>query len=334
VGLLERLDPAQCRIDDLVERIERNIIENNPRVFLDDGADVPVRQVLEGSVGLSIIRYDSRGGNPPTFMVPSSVSPQDIEWLKECVEWLYSMAGMDQASAAGTQSVKESSGRAILFQHEMQTQRYVDWSKRLSDHVRDVMSRLLDACRRLSADEPNWTVRYAKGSIVKKIDWADVRMDRDQYVIELEEVSPVPDSFSGRLEQLEEDATAGRVPPEYLAQLRQDPDLWRGRFQAARAEADYVDSVIDRLLEPDGPMPTPIDEAPLDSLMQAVRTELLEAIASKDDPRVVKRLRQYLAELAESAPPPTAGTDPAADQPTGGGGGGQPPPSSQPPPQQ
>lgn len=327
MGLMQRLDAAQWEIDELVAHIGRSIRENNLKIFVDDASDISPEVIADPTVGTII----KTAGGVPEFVTPNAVSPQEIQWLTQLVGWLYQMAGMDEASAGSSQASKLSSGRAILFQHDMQTQRYVDYTKRIGQHVADVIERVLDAARRLSEDDPSWTVRYSKGSIVRQIDWAKVDMDRDMYVIELEEVSPVPDTFAGRMQQAEQDAAEGRVSQEWFAQLRQDPDLWRSRFQSARADADYVDAVIDDLLDPDLPMPRLLDEAPRQLMIDALRTEILTAVVQGEDPRAVERLQRFASMVAEdvqqdaqqqqqSQPAPNGVLMPQGQQLIGGGG--------------
>ena len=325
-GLMERLDGIQCEIDDAVAHIGRGIRENNLKIFIDDTSDISPDVIADPTVG-TIIKM-APGGRPPEFQVPQGASAQEIQWLKELVNWLYQMAGMDEGAASSQRPAGINSGRAILYFHDFQSQRYVDLSKRYGRHVVDVIERVLDACRMLSEDEPSWTVRYAKGSVVRDIDFRDVDMDADAYVLELEEISPVPDTFAGRVQQIEQDAAEGRIPPEYLARLREDPDTWWIARRSSRADVDYIEWLVDELLDPDRPVPPISDEVDQALLIDALRTEVLNATVAGAGAETVARLQGYAARVVAAQQPPTP-PPPQVPPPTGGG---QPPGGAPPPP--
>lgn len=321
-GLMERLDGVQCEIDDAVSHIGRGIRENNLKIFVDDDGDTSPEVVGDPTVG-TIIKLKT-GARAPEFVVPSGASEQEVEWLKLLIGWLYQMSGMDQGAASSQKPAGINSGRALLYFHDFQSQRYVDFEKRLGRHVVEVVDRCLQAARRLTEADPSWTVRYAKGSVVRDIDFADVDMDRDQYVLELEEVSPVPDTFAGRLQQLEQDAAEGRIPQEYLASVREDPDTWWMARRSARADIDYVEWLIDALLDPDAPEPALLDEMDPQLAQDSLRSEVLNATVAGYDPSVVSRLQGYLARIvadqaakaeqqaAQAQNPQAPGSPPAA----------------------
>ena len=296
-GLLSLLDSVQMEIDDTVAHLGRSIRENNLKIFISDDADISPDVLADPTVG-NIIRLAS-GARPPDFVTPQGASEQEIRWLEMLVRWLYTMAGMDEASASGAQASRLSSGRAILFQHDMQSNRYIDYVKRYGSHVVDVIDRIIDAAKRLDT-EGSWKVRYAKGSVVRELDWADVDMDRDAFVLELEEVSPVPDTFAGRLQQIEEDAAAGRIPPEYLVQLREDPDLWWFSRRTSRADLDMVEFIIEQLSDAEQPIPDVYDEQNLQLTIDALRSEIQNAIVMKADSDVIARMQQYLGDVVQA----------------------------------
>ncbi len=253
-GLLERLDAVQFEIDDLVAHIGRSIRENNLKIIVDDDGNVPMEAITDPQIG-TVVRVAR--GSRPQWVTPQAVAPQDIQWLKELIGWLYQVAGMDEGAASQQRPAGLNSGRALQFYHDFQSLRYADLSKRLAQHVLDTVERIIDAARRLAgADQseedgtdrrPGWTVRYARGSETREIAWSEVDMDRDAFVIELEEASAFPDTLAGRMQQVEQDAAEGRVAPEALAQLRLDPDL-EARWDRQAADADFVDWLVERLL--------------------------------------------------------------------------------------
>lgn len=325
-GLLERLDACQFEIDDLISHIGRSIRENNLKILVDDpaGDGVPIEAISDPTVG-TIVRMP--GGAKAQWVTPQAVSPQDIAWLKELINWLYQIAGMDEGAASSQRPAGLNSGRALQFYHDFQSLRYADLSKRISAHVLAVVERVIDAARRLATDDAEddeegtdrkggWQVRYAHGSEVRAIDWSEVDMERDAFVIELEEASAFPDTLAGRMQQVEQDAAEGRIPPQSLAQLRLDPDL-EARWDRATADSDFVDWVVEVLLDPDQELPPHLDEAPHQDLIDALRAEVLRATVARDEPAVIERLQTYMEAEVQALPPPPAPQGPPAPVPQG-----------------
>lgn len=312
-GVLEQLDPAQFEIDDLMAHIGRSIRENNLKIVVDDGGQVPIEAITDPTVG-TILR--TANGSTPKWITPQAVAPQDIQWLKELISWLYQIAGMDEGAASSQRPAGLNSGRALQFYHDFQSLRYADLSSRIGDHVLGIVERTIDAARRLHSAEVDrdqddeestdrsggWTVRYASNSETRQISWDEVDMDRDAFVIELEEASAFPDTLAGRMQQVEQDAAEGRVDPTVLAQLRLDPDL-EARWDRTSAQADYTDWLVEKLSDPEEEMPEFLDElgaADIDSILDALRAELKRAIMATEEPAVIERLRDYIGKCVES----------------------------------
>jgi hypothetical protein len=345
-GLLERLDPIQFEIDDLVSHIGRSIRENNLKIVVDDDAKTPIEAIQDPTVG-TIVRV--KGGARPQWITPQAVAAQDIEWLRELVGWLYQIAGMDEGAASQQAPAQYASGRALQYYHDFQSLRYSDLTDRLGRHVLGIVERVIDAARRLHAGgdgtqgnrtsaegtdrDPGWEVRYARGSETRTIRWSEVDMERDAFVIELEEASAFPDSLAGRMQQIEQDAAEGRIPPDELVQKRLDPDL-ESHWDRQAAAADYVDWLVERLTDPGLPVPRHLEEAGQsvrDLIVDELRAEVMRSEVAREDREVIERLEQYLAEeVALSAPPPpdsqTPGLAPAL--PTGAEAGAPPPPGA------
>lgn len=327
LGLMARLDGVQFQIDSLVSHITEAIQHANLKVFVPDTGDVVMDHLTEPAIGTVVMHGV---GAQPQFVVPEPVAQQEIDWVKYLVSQLYSMAGMDESGASSTKPAGIDSGVALRYYHDFQSQTFVDLIKRYGRHACDVTARLIDEARRMAADteddqEFSFAVRYRRGSVVREIDWSDVDMDEDSFLLELEEVSPVPDTPAGRIQQLQEDLAAGRVSPEYYTQLVEDPDRWFAERTEGQADADFVEDLIERLQDPDAPMPRILDQMDKPLAAARLRTELLTAVRTDDDLTVVERLDRFLTDLVASMePPPAPAAGPTGSPPAPGSAGGAP----------
>lgn len=324
-GLVERLDAAQFRIDSMVSHVARSLEHANLKVFVNDASEIVEDGILDDPTVGTIIRMS--GEAVPHFVTPAVLGPEVMGVLTQWVSWLYQLAGMDETVASSQKPGGVDSAIAIRTYHDFQSQTYVDLIKRYSRHVVEVVERLLDQARLISETNPDWEVRYARGegSGATRIRWSDVDMDRDSFVIELQEASPVPDTITGALQEVEEDAAAGRIPQEYLTRLREQPDRWWEARRNAKADVDFVEWVISRLLDPRAPEPELRDEMDKQLAIDSLRREVLTSVRLGRPPEVVRRLEDFSFRLAESmAPPPpdddgSGGVAPAMAPPPMGG---------------
>ena len=300
-GLLERLDSAQYQIDELVSHVALSMRHANLKVFVNEDSDIIEDGVLDDPTVGTIVKMTGNG--VPTFLTPSVLGP-GREVMSVIAEWrasLYQIAGIDESAVGSQRPAGVDSAIAMRTYHDFQSQVYVDVMKRIGQLAVDVIERLIDGASVAfgsGTGSINWSVRYARGGSSDEVSWADVDMDRDAFVIELEEVSPVPDTFAGRLQEVEEDAAAGRIPAEYLTRLREDPDRWWMERCNAREDVDYVDWLVERLTDPNVEPPPLMDEMDMNMAIDRIRREVLSCVRSNRPSEVIDRLQDYASQVA------------------------------------
>lgn len=329
-GLMERLEAGQVEINDTWRHVLGQLRYANPMAFLPDKMDVAEGSLADSDPeGVNIIRTTGEG--QIQFVLPTVIGAETLTVLGQAKSDLYTMAGTTEDVAGSQTRSGIDSGIAIRTLHDFQAQAHVDLMKRLGRFVVDLVDRLLDVVRAAHSDpssQGDWEVRHPAMDVVR---WSDVDMDRDQYVLELEQVSPIPDTMSGALQEVEEDAAAGRIDPAYLLRLREQPDRWWADRCNAKEDVDFVDWLVQELLDPGHPMPTlPVDEAPLQLLIDRLRREILASFRLRRPQAVIDRLRDMAGQVAEAVSPPPADTS----QMMQGVAGGPPAPTQPPAPQQ
>jgi hypothetical protein len=212
------------------------------------------------------------------------------------------MAATDE-SAVGSQTPlgPNASGVAIRTYHDFQSQGHVDVMKRIGRFCVDVVDRVIDAAKahygRSGEAQADWEVRHPTLDVVR---WSEVDMDRDSFVLELEESSPVPDTMAGRIQDLQELQASGGVSAEYMLRLLEDPDRWWADRLNSKEDVEFVDWIVTELLDPRRPMPeVPMDEVAAPMLIDRLRREVLASVRLRRPSTVVDRLRQAAADVAE-----------------------------------
>jgi hypothetical protein len=303
-GLIERLVPIQDQIDELVSQIDESIRHSRLKVFVADNANIIDEHLMDPAVG-TIVKM-SGIGMQPVFQVPQTVSRDVIDYLWRLVDQLYAMVGMNEAAAQGMKPGGLNSGKALQAFHDYGTLRHVDLAKRVSRLSVDVAERLIDVCRIAfggAGGEDTLAVTYGRDSSIRQVRWDQVDMERDEFTVELLPVSPIPTTYSGMIQQMEDALTRGLPPPPYAEQLLADPNIWKVA-RVAMADADYVDDLILRLLDPNEEPPLVLDEQNKELSFDMCRVELLNQVREGAPAEVIWRFQEYLADLADAMQPP------------------------------
>lgn len=317
-GLVERLDPLQYEIDDLLRDIGTAIRMGSRYKIFANSRDAQLNEDALMDPGFGSIVY---GTEKPEFLSPDPVNQVVIQHLQWLLQELYSQAGMTEQAASNQAPAGMQSGVALLHRETIVTKRWVDFVKRIAEATCQVALSLVDRAADLE-DDGRWTARYSKGSVVRELRWSDVRMRRDEFVIAIQDVSAVPDSFAGREQLIDQMQANGTLPQGYLARMIEDPDVVRANIIAS-ADADLAEAAVEMLLDPTDGDPPLDDNMNVALVTDVVRAALCSGIANGLDSGTLDRMRDYLHALKDLqdalTPPPTPQAAPQLPVMPGGG---------------
>jgi hypothetical protein len=292
-GLAEQLQNIQLEINKLLWVIQRSFhLSGTFKVFIENGSKV-VKEHLNNDVG-SIINYT---GTMPQYVVPPTVAPEIFSHLQNLFNKGYEQAGVSQLSAASLKPEGLNSGRAIREYNDIQTDRLHTPAKSYENMFMDVARLSIEVIKMIAAEKGGYEVRVPGKKSVQSIDWKDIKLTDDEYVMQCFPVSSLPSDPAGRLQTIQEYAQAGFLSPRQARRLLDFPDLEQVE-SLANAEEDYLTSVFDKIVD-DGDYTSP---DPLDDL-QSARQLCLEYYAQgklnnlREDR--LDMLRTYLQQIKE-----------------------------------
>lgn len=302
-GLAEQLQNIQLEINKLLWVIQRSFhLAGSFKVFIENGSKV-VKEHLNNDVG-SIINYT---GTPPQYVVPPIVSPEIFSHLQNLINKGYEQAGISQLAASSLKPEGLNSGRAIREYNDIQTDRFHTVAKSYENMYMDVARLSIEVVKMIAAKEGGYAVRTPGRKSVQDVEWKDIKLSDEDYVMQCYPVSSLPSDPAGRLQTIQEYAQAGFLSPRQARRLLDFPDLDQVE-SLANAEEDYLTGVFDRIVD-DGDYSSP---DPLDDL-QLAKQLCLEYYAKGKANNLredrLELLRRYLAqineiEMAMMPPPP------------------------------
>ena len=300
-GLAEQLQNIQLEINKLLWIIQRSFhLAGSFKVFVENGSKV-VKEHLNNDIG-SIIMYT---GTAPQYVVPNIVNPEVFAHLQTLINKGYEQAGVSQMAASSLKPEGLNSGRAIREFADIQSDRLHTPAKSYENMYMDVARLSIEVAKLIAAQDKNYEVRVPGRKSITRIDWNDIKLSEDDYVMQCYPVSSLPQDPAGRLQTIQEYAQAGFLSPRQARRLLDFPDLDQVE-SLANAEEDYLTMVFDKIVdEGDYTSPDPLDD------LQMSKQLCLEYYAKgklhnlrEDRLELLRRYLQQIAELEQAMMPP------------------------------
>jgi hypothetical protein len=300
-GLAEQLQNIQLEINKLLWVIQRSMhLMGSFKVFIENGSKI-VKEHLNNDVG-SIINYT---GTPPMYVTPPIVAPEVYAHLQTLINKGYEQAGVSQLAASSLKPEGLNSGRAIREYNDIQTDRLSVPSKSYEQMFMDVGRLSIEVVKIIAASDKGYQVRVPGKKSLAMIEWKDIKLNDEDYVMQCFPVSSLPNDPAGRLATIQEYAQAGFLTPRQARRLLDFPDLEQVE-SLANAEEEYLQSVFDRIVdEGDYTSPDPLDD------LQLSKQLCLEYYAKgkfnnlrEDRLELLRRYLEQINEIEQAMMPP------------------------------
>ncbi len=123
----------------------------------------------------------------------------------------------------------------------------------------------VDCAKDIFEDDKKLQVKVPGAKFIQTIDWKDVNLEDDEYVMKMFPVSSLPNEPAGRLQTIQEYAQAGYISPRAAKKLLDFPDIEQVDDLATAAE-DYLNEIMDKIVDGDGGEDTFTPPEPYDDL--------------------------------------------------------------------
>lgn len=318
VGLAYELLGIQAEINDLLEEIQRAhrlikghyLVEHNSKVILthlnDDLA--------------AIVRY---AGVAPMYQAPTAIAPDVYQHLWNLYQKAYEISGISQLSAQSAKPAGLNSGVALREYDDIQTERFLEVGTRLEDWTLDVAEQVVERARDIS-EANGFKVKARSKNFIETIDFREVDMKADEYVLQVFPTSMLPSTPAGRIAFVQDMINSKMVEPEDGFELIDFPDT--EQYAARRnARRRLLERNIEEIIEKgEWVAPEPNDDH--DLTLREMPSIIAQARLDGVEPDTMDLLYRYetLSQRLQTMgqPPPAA---PPAAPPQAGAPPGAPP---------
>lgn len=322
----QRLQNLQGEINRLMILIQRSMwMGGSFKVLLKYGSKV-VSQHINNDVG-AIIWW--QGDVPPQYITPPMIQQDIYPYVNELIQKGYRQEGISEMNAAGVKPMGLDSGKAIRAYNDIAKDRQLFIGQLIEGAALEANRQLINITKEIYDEKKTYTVIYPATRFIQSIDWKDIKLKEDDYVLKAFPTSSLKDDFSGKLQDVQEGMAAGIISPRLGKRLMRTPDVEMSDSLEQAAE-DLIHKVIEEMLEESGkyhaPEPTmdlqlaqelsleyinyaqymnaPDDRVQLlRNFLDQVKTQLASAQAAMQPPQPQPQLPQQQAQQAQVQPP-------------------------------
>ena len=315
--LVDDVVGVQYEINELLLSVQESTAKNVPRIGVEIGSQIV--QETFNDVPYSIIQFAK---TPPQALVWPSVSQDVIQQIENHIRHAFDLTGMSTLMATSQRPVGVDSARALRELSEVQSERYILQSQAYESTAVEVADICIDLAKEIAAEHGNYSVRAPVSQhFFESIDWKDVDMERDAFMLRPYPTSFLPLTPSARLATVAEMIEKQMLSREEGMALLDYPDL-ESVTNLITSTVRHVEMLIEQMLEdgkyrPPSPFVNPkyaakkMSEAVLQAEMDKYpddRVDLIRRYVAEANAIVTKQEQAMMAQMqaaqmAQGAPP-------------------------------
>lgn len=314
-SLAEQIQNLQLELNKLLWVVQRSMhLAGTFKIWMKNGTKIP-KEHLNNDIGAILM-----GNEMPQYLVPPIVQPEVYSHIQTLKSAAYEQAGISQLSAAAQKPAGLNSGKALREYNDIETDRFMTVGQEYERFFLDLAKLTVACAKDIYEREGSYKVRVPGKKFIKTIDWKDVDMEDDEYIMKIFPVSSLPNDPAGRLQTIQEYVQAGFISPRAGRRLLDFPDLEQIE-DLQNSEEDYLHELLEKIV--DYSVYTPPE--PFDDLQLAGELGLeyyAQGKCSNLEEDKLEMLRQFITQVnllkQKAMPPPPPQMGPGMGQPQAG----------------
>jgi hypothetical protein len=299
----ELLAGIQVEMNRLVRSISEQLRrKGRGRIFYPKNSVNP--EHLDNSIAPAI---PYTGGVPPTVENSPAVSQDEFMQVDRLYQRAFQIVGMSELSAQSKKPSGLDAAVALREFNDIETERFAFFVMAYERVFMDFAELSLDLIR--ESGGKGYKVKLPNKRFMVELDFKDIGLEKDDYVIQMYSSSSLPSTPGARLQRVEELRQGGYIDMAAAKRLLDFPDV-DSEMSLQNAAADDVDASLSMILDqatPEMPVLEPYQD--LDLVIQRGTVHYLYAKHHGCDEERLDMLRQYIdlaaaQKLEMMAPPP------------------------------
>ncbi len=243
-GLAEQLSGLQLEINKILKTIQISMhLVSIPKILVEASSKI-VSTHLDNKIG-GIIKY---AGTRPEFGPLGKIPPDLFSHLDRLYQRAFEIAGISQLSSQAKKPSGLDSGKALREFSDIESERFMDVSKRYEESYLEISKILIDLAKELGEKTDDFKVKVKGGKFMQTIKWSEVDIEEEKYLMQIFPTSSLSQTPAGRLQDVQELLQAGFISPEDGKKLLDFPDL-EAFYNMENAAEEDIDRAIEFMID-------------------------------------------------------------------------------------
>lgn len=243
-GLIEQVQNIQLEINKILWVIQRSFhLAGSFKVLLENGSKI-VTEKINNDIG-AIVSYS---GTPPQYIVPQIVASEMYVHLQTLKNSAYEQAGISQLSAAALKPQGIDSGKALRTLGDIESDRFTRVGQAYENFFLELTKLSVDCAKDIFEHDKKLEIKVPGAKFIQTIDWKDVNLEDDEYVLKMYPVSSLPQDPAARFQEVQERVQAGWYSMRVAKKLMDFPDL-EAVDDLSNASEDYLTQILDKMVD-------------------------------------------------------------------------------------
>jgi hypothetical protein len=310
-SVVERLQSIQLEINKILWVIQRSMhLHGTYRVWIKTGSKLP-KEHINNDIGTVLVSDEM-----PQYISSSFIPQEYFSHLNTLKEQAYNQEGISQLSATSKKPAGLDSGKALREYNDIESDRFTVLGQHYEDFFMDCAKLSIAVAKEIHEEKGEYKVQAPGKRFTETIDWADIDLEEDEYIMKCFPVSSLPDDPAGRLQTIQEYMQAGILSIRQGRRLLDFPDL-EAEETLDTAREEYLHTVLEKITD-EGvyTVPEPEDDLQLANELTLEYYAVGKNQGLEDDRlELLRRFRDQVGVLIMKATPPPPTAIPAGNPP-------------------
>ncbi len=312
-GVIETVQPIQVELNRTVRSISRQMHRKGKgRTWVQVGSKV-VSSNLTNNDGGDVLMYV---GEKPTVDNGNAIAQEEFNYVLTLRQQAFQEVGISELSAAAKKPSGLDAAVALREYNDIESERFAPQHQMWEEYYKDFIELSID----LITEQYGWSgyqVLVPGRRDLGTVDWKDINLKRDDYVMQLYPASSLPQTPAAKYQAIKERVNDGMMSKTVAMRLLDMPDI-EAESNLANAALDDADATISAILDDKEPRLLPLEPYQnIDLIIERATAAYLYARHRGCPEERLSLLRNLIdnatqAKVSLTAPAPMPGAAPGA----------------------